>query len=180
MRKLLYFFPLILIFITNSCDEEITSYNIEAKSYFPVNEGNKWNLYESLSDSLFLSVRILDEFISNNQKYYRLSFIEDESQADTISFENNIIYRHRNNIKEKWLDFNISNDQSYNSGDTPVKVKRNINVSTKLGEFRNCVGFYFDDPKTVDEEIAYFFAPDVGLVKIESWVTLLLMDYQLN
>ena len=94
MRKLLYFFPLILIFITNSCNEEITSYNIEAKSYFPVNEGNKWNLYESLSDSLFYSVRILDEFIINNQEYFSLSFIEDESQADTISFENNIIRDH--------------------------------------------------------------------------------------
>ena len=174
-----YFLFIILLSQIISCDEQITNPNIgELNSYFPLKKGNTWYFSSTYSASSYDTVRVIDQLNYDNNEYFVLSFV---LQADTINVVDNVVYINRNKIKTKWLDFNKSNAQTYNFDSKVVTVKRNLTVSSKLGEFDNCICFIFDNPKYADDEKAYYFCEGVGFVKISTaWVDLELVDYILN
>jgi len=86
-----------------------------------------------------------------------------------------------------WLDVIRPNKSTYSldykiGSDTYlVYVKRNVEIKTRAGHFKNCMDFYFDIPQGIDDEHGYILAPGVGIVKMYgAWTNIELHSYQIS
>ncbi len=166
MKKIFFLFVPILLLAVSGCNDNVNSPDSKySNSYFPLFTGNEWTFLDSPSETYTSKVKISGSFTAENQKYYLLNLFEN-SIADTITSENNVIYILKNNVKEQWINFNSKNNETYNYDNAVVTVNTNLTVTTKLGEFKNCISFNFDVPAIADDEVTYYFSKGIGLVKI--------------
>jgi len=173
MKNLIKFFSAFLFFILfNSCTSNINGPRInESLGYFPLKVGNQWEFYHSYNDSITINHKIVEVISLEGEKY----FIKDEGGYQDI------IWRRYEGTDHKWIDFNKNNNETYQLGEYIVTVQTNVEVTSKAGTFKNCIGFYFNIPQAVDDEISYTFAKGVGIVKIDgAWVNYLLKDFEVK
>lgn len=178
--KTLFIFSLSLLIY--KCSSSInTEKNNQSSDYFPLEAGNWWEYYYFNNDTLAHIDRILEEITLDRKKYYIRGQEEKSANKDTLGFYDNILWERENGFDQKWFDFNKSNKETYKSGKTKVLVETNVDIITKAGEFKNCMGFHFDNPKIYDDEISYYFAKGVGIVQIRgAWVNMMLKDFSVE
>lgn len=176
------FFLFSNLLLIGGCNSDITSSEInEALGYLPLEEGNQWEFYFQGNDTLSSNWTIITSIIINGKKYFLLSHDENLTVLDTLRIDNDIVFLRLNGIDKKWIDFNTSNNSSYQFGELNVFVSTNLEIQTKAGRFKNCISFLFDNPTWADEEISYVFAKGIGFVKIQTaWVGLLLKSYKVK
>lgn len=154
-------------------------------NYFPLNLGNTWS-YKSAN---YLSVPTTSDYVFvdtltiNDNLYYLQNITRSNDSltgfcsTDTFRVDDSgriikRIYGH----DIVWFDFSMPNGAVYqidynfldHSNDfiMNVHVSRNITTETYAGVFTNCINLYFDIPEACDEELSYFFSPDIGIVRI--------------
>jgi len=171
-----------LFILIYSCSSNVGSEeNVESSGYFPLKVGNQWVYYYLNNDTLIHTDKILEEITLDGEKYYIRGQEEKSSYKDTLRFYDNILWTSENGFDQKWFDFNKVNNEIYKLGKTEVLVETNLKINTKAGEFKDCVGFHFNNPKIMDDEISYFFVKGVGIVQIKSaWVNMMLKDFEIK
>ncbi len=150
-------------------------------SYFPLAEGNWWQLAYTLeppdmpADTLFINTAVSSQLELGGSPYFLLtySFID----SDTLRMdEDGRVWSWGYGQEDLLLDFTAHHDSVYQFPATrdsdvdtlwyDVQVSRDVTVETYAGTFENCIHFSFDIPAFIDDEIGYTFAPGVGLVHI--------------
>ena len=157
--------------------------------YFPIELGNTWTYkYWDIVEEGIPTQRIIsDSVLIDNKAYYELTYRDKYTAGSHLLFRADSIGRIflRSGSKDKlWFDFTLSDSSKYKyiraQDDTMiVLVRKNQTVQTSLAEFTNCTVFYFDNPNVYDDDIAYYFAPSIGIIKIRHshWARELLAGY---
>jgi len=171
----------VLIGCENIIDHPTPPYQIdESLGYFPINIENNWH-YKSEHNSFNHSVIVETKTIINGTEYFILSTLGEHSYPDTILIEDNIVWKFTNNEEVVWFNFNLENNSVYQYNSYNVRVETGIREETYIGEFTNCIAFYFDIPEIADEEIGYVFAKGLGVVRIPgAWNNLKLSSFNVN
>jgi hypothetical protein len=141
-----------------------------ASGYFPLAAGNSWTYCHG--DTLHNQVwTIQDTLLIDGEEYSTYVY---NTWADTIRSDSaGRIWEYILGKNILWFDFTLTDRATYKvpaASFTPgdsfiVTVSRNITVTTHAGRFENCIQLFFDIPEWIDEEIAYIFAPGVGIVE---------------
>lgn len=153
----------------------------QSSDYLPLEVGNQWEYYYLNNDTLSHTDRILEEITLDGKKYFVRGQEEKSAYKDTLRFYDNILWTCENGFDQKWFDFSKGNNEIYKLGKTEVLVETNLKITTKAGEFKDCIGFHFNDPKIYDDEISYYFARGVGIVQIRgAWVNMMLKDFKVK
>lgn len=166
-----------LIFLT--CEKDIILNPQYSSAYFPSAEGNSWTYYNPYFSEETLTYKILDEMHLNKKEY--ILYGQKIQWADTLRVDKLGIVHIISQGKEMvWLDVTRLHGSVYFCDGKPVHVKRNVEITTKAGNFKNCIDFFFDFPNSMDDEVGYILAAKVGIVKIYgAWTHLELYSYQI-
>jgi hypothetical protein len=175
-------FIIALFILIYSCSSSVnTEKNNQSSEYFPLEVGNQWEYYYFNNDTLTHRQKILEEISIDGKKYFIRGEGNELSSKDTLRFYDDVICIRENGFDRNWFDFSKDNNERYKLGKTEVLVEKNLKITTKAGEFNDCVGFHFNDPKIYDDEISYYFAKGVGIVQIKgAWVNMMLREFKVN
>jgi hypothetical protein len=142
--------------------------------YFPLHVGDTWVYDYGDPDAEPWAVRkIQDERYLRGIKYHRWVSAGSIPMIDTVRTDSagNVIKFSRGE-ERVWFDFTREDGAVYPAEimeegvpGWQVSVFRNRTCRTPLCEFGNCVVFVFDVPEWMDDEVWYYFAPGVGLVR---------------
>ncbi len=146
----------------NSCFPEFIVSN-----YFPLVEGNTWEYNE-----IYL-YQVFDTVSFNGLTY--IKYGESEENPDFYFRWDSIgkLYAYNTFLNEEylWFDFNLKMGDTCEIafGDPDyigiVQVE-GIWVETPAGLFKRCIKVLFDIPQSIDDEYWYYFAPEIGIVKM--------------
>ncbi len=168
------------------CENDLSLNPFYSYTYFPLTKGNTWTYHNPLYDSQTITYKIIDK-IQLQQKNYFL-YGPGNAWVDTLRVDD--LGRVHNFYQGKeiiWLDITQPHGSTYildhkiGNDSYQVHVKRNVQLKTKAGNFKNCIDFYFDIPRAIDDEVGYVLAPGVGIVKIYgAWTNIELSSYQIS
>jgi hypothetical protein len=140
--------------------------------YFPLHIGNVWRYYyqEALPDTVVgQTFTVSDTTRLDGKLYFRYL----DSQDLTVLYRAEIgrVHRWVEDREIIWFDFTLAAGDTYrvSSGawkPNVVILSKNEVVPTRAGTFAQCYHLLFDDPQAVDDAEEYWFAPDVGIVKM--------------
>lgn len=156
----------------------------DAPDYLPAEVGNWWLLAAidgpTFPPDTFYTYREISASIVLQDTTY-LQFSNPWIDSDTFRVDvDGRVWSRGYGREDLLFDFTASDDSVYQfptqrksggGGMYNVTVSRDLTVSTHAGIYENCISFAFDEPVVVDEEITYTFAPDVGLIDIQSFET---------
>ncbi|MBN1760576.1 MAG: hypothetical protein JW863_19770 [Chitinispirillaceae bacterium] len=138
---------------------------------FPLEVGNRWDLV-AVRDGAFMNevhYEVTGNRIVDGRHQVILSIRygpDDEPYNDTLEMEENGNVRFSDNsFGGRYLDFSLSDGDTYESGEYMVTVKNPFTLETPRGTYENCIDFYFDVEDCKDEETGFTFAPGIGLVR---------------
>lgn len=139
--------------------------------YFPLNVGNYWVYHSTPFDSNYIVKKsVFSTTTINDTLYYSYGIQKNYSQlirSDSLGR----IYQRINDKDILWFDFTLEDSSTYqyntfqsDSFIYTVTIKKNLSIKTYAGKFENCVYLFFDIPESIDDEVLYYFAPNIGLV----------------
>ncbi len=173
------------LFLFSGCDKNSTEPS-DIKNYFPMDVNNTWTFVNPNTDTETMH-RIWATQSHNNKRYY--SYGPDQQSADLIRKDDlGRIWKYKNGQETLWFDVTKKDDATYpysppgsSNRDYTVTVSTNVTAELDSLKYENCIQFLFDIPESVDDEIVYTLAPDVGIVRITgAWISLFLKSYSLN
>ena len=150
--------------------------------YLPLEPGNTWSYYETIEppnappDTIWTgSFTVAQPLSINDTLYYYLPLRF--ALADTLRNDGEGRIFARLDGKDRLLfDFTLPDSaiyafrepddgERYHGHDYTVLVRHNRVVDRHAGRFEDAIEFVFDDEDVIDEETAFTFAPNVGLVR---------------
>jgi hypothetical protein len=185
-NKLLHFILLVSWLFLLSCENDLSLNPPYLNNYFPLAKGNSWTYYNPFYENEKITYKIIDKIFLNHKTWYLYGV--GNSWQDTLRVDELGRVRRFYQGKEIiWLDVTRPNKSTYTldykiGNDTYiVYVKRNVEIKTSAGHFKNCIDLFFDIPRAVDDEHGYILAPGVGIVKIYgAWTNIELLSYQIS
>jgi hypothetical protein len=184
------FFGLLLIIVLNNCTGDININDIGNSlcTYYPLKIGNVWYYNDQGSTNNPWVKSIVQRKVEiNNKVYFEVTEIYGYDRPypyihiDTLCSDGQgRIIEYGNNKEYVVFDFTLENGKTYEYKNYVVTVKRIGSINTAVGTLNNCIELFFDIPISVDDEIWYTFAPNVGLIKkaVGEGSTLLLNSYE--
>ena len=179
MKNLLYYFLIIFL---------ISSINIFAQNWFPLELGNKWH-YTVREDNdwqgtrfysyFFSSMKVTDTVMTNNQKYFSINGFRGFPNGTLVRYDEVLshIIILINNVEHIYMDFSLPDSTILiqvqpNQQYIPVMI-----ISKWLNFLDDSVyakGFYIEDvPPRYVEKGWYYFSPGIGFInqveKDEYW-----------
>lgn len=142
-------------------------------NYFPLHIGDTWQYYyeEALPDTFLTQSSVINDTIRLGDKLY-FNYVEPRGMSVLYRSENDRVYRWVDDIEILWFDFTVAIGDTYTI-DLPgiwkpyvVMFSKNEIVRTRAGVFTDCYLLLFDDPHAVDDAEEYWFAPNIGIVKM--------------
>ena len=149
---------------------EINSPKTNVQNYFPLEVGNSWT-YCGSNDTTHKRIYTIKDITKIDNKNYFIYGLKGYNINDTIYKDNyERIWKLKNGNPVIWFDFtkDSGNTYSYPAFDTfiyIVTVQKYIVTNTYMNNFTDCVRLFFDIPNSVDDEVSYTFAPNIGIVK---------------
>jgi hypothetical protein len=67
-------------------------------------------------------------------------------------------------VGDTWSFTYLTNSGGFDFHYIVTMQSRLDSIKTPAGKFENCLRYYFDDPRTIDDEFTDWLAPDVGLI----------------
>jgi|GEM_PF-2918546 len=184
-RSTLFILVFAGLFFSLGCDKNSTEPS-ETKNYFPMDVNNTWTFVNPNTEKETIH-RLWSTQSHDNKLYY--VYGPDQQSADLIRKDDKgRIRKYKNGQEAVWFDVTKKDDETYQysspgSSDREYTVTVNTNITAELDslKYENCLQFLFDIPGSVDDEISYTLAPDVGIVRINSaWISLFLKSYSLS
>ena len=147
-----------------------------AQDYFPLEVGNTWTYCYYPDTSNTITYNVSDSIIIDDTKYFLYGMVlpYPYSYIDTIRKDPvGNIWKKVNGIDHLWFDFTKDSGATYTFPDInppyfyEVKVvDKYFNAQTCNETYSQCIRMFFNNSKTVDEEIYYSFAPQIGPIEI--------------
>lgn len=149
----------------------------DSSDYFPMELGNEWTYYQVVEPpdqprdiAPRGTFRFGERIDTDSTVYYTYDF--GSGRIDTLrADEQGRIWRYVRGQEALLFDFTLDDGESYRyspHGESgwqyDVSVRRGKSVDVVAGYFENCLSINFDDPRAIDEEERYTFAPGVGIV----------------
>ncbi len=155
-----------LLFTVNLC--------LSNNNYFPLTIGNYWiysndenpnyTYYYGVFDTTVIDNKVY--FIYGTSKEYPSNYFRWDSSGILYNYDPYLHYEHI------WFDFTTTEGEItsiYGIDSTllyeTIVIADSISVVCPVGTFENCKYVLFDDPSVFDDEMWYWFAPNVGIVK---------------
>jgi len=163
-----------------------TVLNISAIScYFPLVSGNYWE-YLTETDYTY-KYQVFTDTVIENKQYFKYGTSEKYPEYYFRWENSGKVYAYNNYASKEYLWF----DFALNEGDTcfvntgfdsyyAIVLSENLSVETEKGTFLNCKFIHFFSPDLTDSDTWYYFAPDIGIIKMSgAWLPLMsLADYK--
>ncbi len=141
-----------------------------ALSYLPMQVGNYWfySCYFAIPD--IRTTTITDIFHYDGNTYYQfvdssLTYNQALSHYSLCSNGEGRIFKSDGSL---WMDFTapIGNSILVDSAESYFRtiISNNSYISLPAGDFDSCLVVQYDDTTVWDDEITYWFAPNVGLI----------------
>lgn len=152
-------------------------------NYFPLTIGNYWEYDNNYKYQIF------SDSVINGKQFFKYGKSEEFPDYYLRNDNSGNIYAYSFALSEEylWLDFNMGVGDTciYNNGyDTYYAeiIEDSISIETEVGIFNNCKLVICYIPNMVDSDIWYYFAPDVGIVKmLGAWLpSMKLIDYEID
>jgi len=165
-------------------------WNPKLVSYFPLAAGNTWSYYSTETGTGKEPIQfnsVADSLIIQGRTYFNYT-TNDFSSADLYRSDSmGHVYRYVDDQEILWFDFTKAEGESYYvdlGGDhfQVTMTSRRAAVTNWAGQFENGLRLSFDAPDCFDEEFAYVFARDIGIVeqKLAHAITLELYDANIS
>lgn len=172
MKKYPFIF-IFIIFLNCSKDKSILNSQILYYDYYPLNIGYNWFFNVVGSENNPWIKRVVQQKLEiNDKKYYIVTDIYGydrqylTSYTDTLHVDNQgRIFKYIKNKEYLLFDFSLESGKTYKYKDYTVTIKNVGLIETPAGSFDDCIQLFFDIPISVDDEIWYTFAPNVGMIK---------------
>jgi len=143
--------------------------------YFPLAMGNTWKYYYyegiPLPDTTVNASYTVEDTVGHNGKQYYM-YLESQGLVEFYRPEAGRVYRWIEDKEVLWFDFTLAAGDTYRLDLTgpwrPVATIWSTSevVRTRAGVFTECYLLSIDDPEANDDAIEYWFAPNVGIVKM--------------
>jgi hypothetical protein len=137
-------------------------------NYFPLTLGNSWTYSSKYDTSYQVTFSVFDTIRLNDKLYYLYG--KQNSLADTLSKDSlGNVWKYQLGSEHKWFDFSLDSGSTYiywfaGSDTMIVYVIKYLELSVLAGYFNDCIDLWFDIPGVIDDEKAYCFAPNVGII----------------
>jgi len=143
------------------------------QNYFPLHIGEvrKYYYEEALPNTIVGQTFSVRDTIRLGGKLY-FDYVDSHGLSVLYRSEGHRVYRWIENKDVLWFDFTAAVGDTYSvnfSGSwkpNVVILSKTAVVRARAGAFTNCYLLLFDDPKAVDDAMQYWFAPDLGIVKM--------------
>ena len=156
------------------------SQSLSQTIYYPLQIGNYWEYTnEYFLDSKF-RIEVIDTLSINDKLYYQVTNTQSNSNSLLRYDQSGILYSYSisNNTETLSIDF------SMNVGDTLtfwypdsiyfyylILLSDTSTVHTPIRTFNNCFEYLKDEPDVWDDEYWYYYAPNIGMVLVWTWLT---------
>ena len=147
-------------------------------NYFPLNVGD-YHIYEVRYDfrdpPMFNTTNVLDTISINSNSYYqvrtywrsslslRMDEIGDLYAYSTEDSQDVLLYKFHSALGDSYRVDSLAFGFPYDVTVTGV----NKSTETPAGIFNDCITLFFDNPETTEDAVDIWFAPNVGIVRVD-------------
>ncbi len=147
-----------------------------AQDYFPIEVGNTWIYHVNSYFPDTITYHVSDSLNIDNVKYFLYGMVVPPEYNFNDTIRKDVmgnIWKKVNGVDYLWFDFTKDIGAAYTSPDNNPSciynvevVDKNFTLQTNRGNYSHCIKFFFDIPQSVDDEVFYSFAPEMGIIEM--------------